>query len=65
MENRRIKLIAHRDSLVAQFDPDPAKVSFADRDRVAEVERQISRMDNQIIQYRAKLDRFEGLAGDR
>ncbi len=64
MQNRRIKLVAHRASITESLDADPAKVTFKDRDRVQEVDRQIARMDHQIRQYTEKLARFESLARD-
>jgi len=63
LENRLAKLRAHRESVVGAFDPEPSKVTFAQRDRLTEIERQIARMETSITGYRSQLDRAQNLLG--
>jgi flagellar biosynthesis chaperone FliJ len=61
LENRLAKLISHRESIIKAFDPEPSKVTFIERDRLKEIQRQIDRMENSITGYRSQLDRAQGL----
>jgi flagellar biosynthesis chaperone FliJ len=63
LENRLAKLMSHRDAIVGAFDPEPSKVTFIERDRLKEIERQIARMENSITGYRSQLDRAQNLLG--
>jgi archaellum component FlaC len=60
LENRLAKLVSHRESVISEFDPEPSKVTFKQRDRLTEIERQIARMENSITGYRSQLSRAQG-----
>jgi hypothetical protein len=62
LENRLSKLEQHKAQVIGAFDPDPSRVTFAERDRVVEIDRQIERMVNSIAQYQSKLDKFNSLS---
>lgn len=59
MENRRLKLTAYLSDVRASVSEDWNQVSFKDRQRIEDIERQIRRMDAQIEQYSQRLAEFK------
>jgi uncharacterized coiled-coil protein SlyX len=59
LENRLIKLRAHKANCVAAFDPVASKVTFVERDRVVEIDKQINRVQSQVDQYTSRIEQFD------
>jgi hypothetical protein len=59
LENRLIKLRAHKANCEAAFDPVASKVTFVERERVEAIDLQIRRVQSQVDQYTARIAEFE------
>lgn len=61
LEQRRTKISAYLESVRSGLPENPLHVSMMDRKRIQDIEQSIQRIDNQLVQYRAKLDHINSL----
>lgn len=56
LELKLVRLEAYRQNIIVNLPLEESKITFVDRDRLKEVDVQITRAKNQIAAYQEKID---------